>query len=192
MDRLFPFLIGFTGKIYDDITDLKLAVNPLYLEALKSINLLFYTLSSINDFMFSLSTFILSIFGAGIDNLFWKSFIYVTLVLTIISFSSFTSTNWRFFCVILVLLVLVIYIEETQFPEEYSYKKLFSRLFGLGLLATIYFTPSSLYIEKIFGTGYYLETGNVDYIFKLVLVFIGGLSMSIISQSYLLLTNLDS
>jgi hypothetical protein len=187
MDTLFPFLIGATGKIYDDIEDLKLKVNPLITESLKSTNLLFFTLASKNDFLFSLSTFLMSLVGAGIDNTFWKSFIIVTFVLIFISFSSFTTTNWRFFIIIISLILLFTHFEERVFPEEYSLKKLISRLFGLLIFLALYFIPSSFYIQKIFGSDYYLETGNITYFFKLILVCLGGTFISILSQIYLLL-----
>ena len=187
MDTLFPLLIGITGKIYDDIEDQHIIINPLITESLKSINLLFYTLTSKSDFMFSLSTLILAAIGAGIDNLFWKSFIFIATVLSFISFLSFTSTNWRFFLVMITIFLIFTHIEERAFPEEYSIKKLISRIFGVIIFAAIYFIPSSYYIQKIFGNEYYIETGNINYFNKLILVVLGGLITSVISQIYFIL-----
>lgn len=186
MDTLFPLLIGITGKIYDDIEDQKLTINPLITESLKSINLLFYTLTSKSDFMFSLSTFIMAALGAGIDNLFWKSFILIAIILSIISFTTFTTTNWKFFLVMISIVLILTHIEEQVFPEEYSIKKLISRILGIIIFASIYFIPSSYYIQKIFGNEYYIETGNINYFNKLILVVLGGLITSVISQIYFL------
>lgn len=186
MDLLFPFLIGVTGKIYDDIEDLKLSVSPIIIDSLKSINLLFFCLSSQNDFMFSLSAFLMALFGAGIDNAFWKSFIIVTFISMLISFSSFTTTNWKFFIIIIFIILIFTHIEERVFTEEYSIKKLISRLLGFGIFLGLYFIPSSFYIQKIFGNEYYLETGNITYFYKLVLICLGGTSMSVLTQIYLL------
>lgn len=186
MDTLFPLFIGITGKIYDDIEDQKLTINPLITESLKSINLLFYTLTSKSDFMFSLSTFIMAALGAGIDNLFWKSFILIAIILSIISFTTFTTTNWKFFLVMISIVLILTHIEEQVFPEEYSIKKLISRILGIIIFASIYFIPSSYYIQKIFGNEYYIETGNINYFNKLILVVLGGLITSVISQIYFL------
>jgi hypothetical protein len=182
MDTLFPFLVGATGKIYDDIEDQKLQINPIISESLKSINILFFTLTAKNDFMFSLSTFLLALIGAGIDNNFWKSFIVITFILLFISYSSFTSTNWRFFILIVILILLFTHIEERAFPEEYSVKKLISRFLGFIFFSMIYFIPSSFYIQKIFGNDFYLETGNITYFNKLILVCLGGTIVSVLSQ----------
>lgn len=186
MDTLFPFLVGLTGKIYDDIEDAKLEVNPLITESLKSINLLFFTLAAKNDFMFSLSTFLMALIGAGIDNNFWKSFIIITFILMLVSYESFTTTNWQFFIIIIMIILLFTHIEDRVFPEEYSIKKLISRSIGIILFSAIYFIPLSFTIQKIFGSEYYLETGNINYFYKLVLICLGGSSMSVLSQIYLL------
>ena len=84
MEELFSFLVGVTGKIYDDIEDLNLNVNDFYKECFKSLNIVFYTVSATNDFMFSFATLCLSLFGAGVDNNYWKSFAVISLILSLL------------------------------------------------------------------------------------------------------------
>ena len=79
MDDIFPFLVGFSGKIIDEIDDQNLNINQLFVHSLKSLNISLFTLTSINDFLFSFSTLILSLFGAGVDTLYWKSFIIISI-----------------------------------------------------------------------------------------------------------------
>lgn len=177
--EIFPFLIGVFGKIIDEIDDNKLNTNTFLYESLKSLNICFYTLACKNDFLFAFSTFILSIFGAGIDTFFWKTFIIIGLILSIIYLTPVD--NWPLFILIISIIIISTHIEEKSFPEEFSIKKLITRIVGLILLSVIYFIPN---ISKIFN--YSITTTNITYISKLILIALGGLFISIISQIYFL------
>jgi hypothetical protein len=179
MEDLFPFLIGATGKFIDEIDDNKLRINSLLYESLKSMNICFYTLSCKDDFLFTFSTFILSLFGAGIDTIFWKSFIFIGLFLSILYISPID--NLPLFIAIIILIILSTQYEENKFPEEFSIKKLISRIFGLVSLSIILSLP---YILKKYDIIF--STTNINYIRKLILIALGGLSVSIISQIYFL------
>lgn len=179
MEDLFSFLIGATGKIIDEIDDNKLRINSLFYESLKSMNICFYTVSCKDDFLFSFSTFILSLFGAGIDTIFWKSFVFIGLFLSIIYLSPID--NWPLFIAIILLIIVSTQFEENKFPEEFSIKKLISRIFGLFGLILILSLPHILKKYDIV-----FNTTNINYIRKLILIALGGLSVSIISQIYFL------
>jgi hypothetical protein len=185
MQYLFSYLFGCIGKIIDDIDDNKLNINPFILDTLKSLNICLFTLASQNDFLFSFSTFILSLFGAGIDNNYWKSFIFISLFLSIIYFSSID--NFPLFILIMGIIIISTRIEENTFPEEFSIKKLFTRILGFIIFITIYFISSSEFLTKI--SNYSIQTTNINYIRKLILIALGGLSISIISQIYFLWFN---
>jgi hypothetical protein len=187
MEELFSFLVGVTGKIYDDIEDLNLNVNDFYKECFKSLNIVFYTVSATNDFMFSFATLCLSLFGAGVDNNYWKSFAVISLILSLLYFSK--PDNIPLFILILLLIIVSTRIEEKIYTEEYSLRKLLIRVIGLVIFGFILLVPSSYYIQKIFGTEYYLKTTNISYIRKLILIAVGGLFVSVISQTYFLLIN---
>lgn len=179
MENIFPFLIGASGKIIDEIDDNKIHINSLVYESLKSINICFYTVSCKDDFLFSFSTFILSLFGAGIDTIFWKSFVFIGLFLSIIYLSPID--NWPLFIAIILLIIVSTQFEENKFPEEFSIKKLISRIFGLCCLILILSLPHILKKYDII-----FSTTNINYIRKLILIAIGGLVVSIISQIYFL------
>lgn len=182
MENLFPFLIGASGKIIDEIDDNNLNINSLLYESLKSINICFYTLSCKNDFLFSFSTFTISLLGAGIDTLFWKSFVFIGLFLSILYLSPID--NWPLFILITTIIIISTRIEENAFPEEFSIKKLLTRLVGFIFFAGIFFLSSSEYLSKI--CNYSIHTTNITYIRKLILIAMGGLCISIISQIYFL------
>jgi hypothetical protein len=179
MEDIFPFLIGISGKIIDEIDDQQLQFNELFTYSLKSLNVCLFTLASKNDFLFSFATLILSIFGAGVDTFYWKSFIIVSIFLSIIYFSPVD--NWQLFLFILTIIIITTQIEEYKFPEEYSLKKLISRILGLIVFIIVLFIPKILQKYNI-----YFSTTNITYIRKLILIALGGLIVSIFSQLYFL------
>jgi hypothetical protein len=182
MDDLFPFLTGFTGKIIDEIDDQKLNSSPILKEILKSLNICLFTLTCNNDFLFSFSTLILSVFGAGIDTEYWKSFIVISILLSIINYSQID--NFPLLLFILLLIIISTRIEDNSFPEEYSTKKLLSRIFGLVCIAVLYFLPTILKKNNIV-----INTTDINYIRKLILIALGGLTISICFQLYYLFNN---
>lgn len=178
MENILPFLIGATGKIIDDIDDIHLPISSLFKESLKTINVCLFTLTGQNDFLFSFSTLILSVFGAGIDTDYWKSFIFVSLILCIIYFSPID--NWPLFILIISVILVSTIFEENQFPEEFSIKKLITRLLGFIVFLGVLIIPGT----KI--CNYSFKTTNINYIRKLILIALGGLFISIIFQIYFL------
>lgn len=179
MEDIFPFLIGISGKIIDEIDDQQLNFNQFFTHSLKSLNICLFTLASKNDFLFSFSTLILSIFGAGVDTFYWKSFIIVSIFLSIIYFSHID--NWPLFIFILGLIIISTRVEENTFPEEYSIKKLICRILGLIIFTTMLFIPNIFKKYNIF-----YSTTNITYIRKLILIALGGLIVSVFFQIYFL------
>lgn len=182
MEDLFPFLIGISGKIIDEIDDQKLNISNIFIQSLKSLNVCLFTLASKNDFLFSFLTLILSLFGAGIDTFYWKSFIIISIFLSIIYFSAID--NWSLFIFIISIIIISTHFEENSFPEEYSIKKLISRVLGLIILSGILLIPKILKKYDI-----YYSTTNITYIRKLILIALGGLIASIFFQIYFLFFN---
>lgn len=179
MEYLFPFLVGFTGKFIDEINDQQLDCNNLIIESLKTFNITLLTLAAQNDFLFSLSILVLSLFGAGIDTPFWKSFIIISLFLSIIYYSA--NNNWSLFILILLIIIISTRFEENSFPEEYSMKKILSRLAGLIIFSGLFLIPSFLKKYDIV-----VSISDIRYIVKLLLIAIGGIVASIGFQTYFL------
>lgn len=180
MDLIYATLFGIIMKIYDEITDLNIHINPLILESLKSLNIMLFTLIAYNDFLFSFWTAILGLLTYGADNDHWKTFILISTILCILSYTKPESILVLFSYIIVSILLLN--IEHKLIPEEVSKKKLISRicffLFGLFLL---YF----LNIEYI-SNFIILYLGNNGYMLKAIGLGVGASFISIISQLYLL------
>lgn len=166
MENIFAFLVGVSGKVIDEIDDQQLKINEPFTQALKSLNICLLTLASRNDFLFALSTLILALCGAGVDTYYWKSFIVVGIVLSTIYFSAvqISAAYWLLF---IFMVGIITHVEEAAFPEEYSIKKLISRVSALIVCGAIFLLP-----------GIFIP----NYIRKLILIAIGGLVVSIISQ----------
>jgi hypothetical protein len=117
----------------------------------------------------------MSIFTYGIDNSFWKSFIPLSFFMTILSYY----TSDKTICVPLLILfilfgIIISNIEDRVFKEEASYRKLYTRLGGLIALIILYVSPVLPLIHTIIP--------NTDFIEKILLICIGGLFASVISQ----------
>jgi hypothetical protein len=180
MEDIFPFLIGFSGKIIDDNDDQKLNLNQVLIQSLQSLNVCLFTLTSKDDFLFSFSTLILSIFGAGVDTYYWKSFILISIFLSIHYFSPVD--NWPLFILIITVIIISTHLEENSFPEEYSIKKLISRVLGLIVFSGVLILPPIL-LKKY---DIVISTPNITYIRKLILIGLGGIVDSIFSQLFFL------
>jgi hypothetical protein len=184
MEQFFSLLFGIFGKLLDDIDDNNIIIDLYYKEILKSLNIVLFTLASKDDFLFSFSTFILSIFGAGVDTLYWKSFTYISLFLSILYFSS--NINWPLFILIIIIIIYITHLEENAFPEEISYKKLITRISGFIFFLLLRYLPINS-ILSVFN--YTVHINNIEYIHKLILIALGGIFVSIITQIYNLYIN---
>lgn len=172
---LHSLIVGALGKICDDIEDLHIPVNAFILETLKTLVIASYVLLSYNDLSFSILTLFLSLLTYGIDNSFWKSFIPLGIFMTILSY--FTSDK----SVCIPLLIFFIFfgtllsnIEDKVFREEASYRKLYTRLFGLIVLSIVFISPVLPILHNLFHNTLFIE--------KIILICIGGLTVSVISQ----------
>jgi hypothetical protein len=184
MYEVYSLLIGVIGKLYDDIEDLHIDTTPFVKDTLKSLTIMFYALISYNDFAFSLTTFFITLLTRGIDNSFWKSFLIPSFILCIISYFSSNSINYIFLFIAICSMIIVSNIEDKLYPEEYSYKKLITRVIGLiGFIGVLYLYKMDI-IKNII-EGY----GNFEYIEKIIYICIGGLIISNLSQVYNLIKN---
>lgn len=169
MDLIYTILFGIIMKIYDEITDLNIHINPLIIESLKSLNIMLFTLIAYNDFSFSFWTVIIGLFTFGADNDHWKTFIIISLFFCVLSYTKPESLLILFGFIIISIISLN--IEHKLIPEEVSTRKLISRIL--------------LLIVGIFSI-FLLGIDNIDYIRKAIALGIGASFISIISQTYLL------
>jgi hypothetical protein len=179
MDLLYSAIFGFTTKLYDETIDLKFTSNQLFIECLKSLNIMLFTILGANDFGFSLYILIVALFTYGADENHWKSFILISLILSIISFKC--PDNLPFLIFIFGIFIFILNAEHKAIPEEASYKKLISRCIFLLIFTIFYFSPLIPFLQNYFG--------ELSYLIKIFGLFIGTLILSIGVQIYLLFLN---
>lgn len=131
---LSSLLLGVLIKVYDDAIDMNMNMNPVALQTVSSLIVLFITWIAVNDFYLSLACFILALFESGIDAPFWKSLIAVTGILTLLNLSN--DEDHGLISIGLAVLavsgmLLLASIETRLFPEEVSAKKIGIRLVSL-------------------------------------------------------------
>ncbi len=182
MNNLYPILLGITTKIYDDIIDMNIKTIPIITESLKSLIILFFTLTSINDFYFSFPCFLVSLLNSGFDNPFWKSIIIISFIITVINLLQndipITKLIIRIFLSIIVLFcfLLFAYFEDRLFPEEVSIEKIvFRSLILIGFCFIL-----------LFGIIEYIPNFGKIPIKKTILILLSNLIISISTMVYFL------
>jgi hypothetical protein len=181
MNIIYPILLGIIAKLYDDIIDMNMNVSPLVMETLKSVLILFFVLTSLNDFYFSFACFIIAIFNSGFDNPFWKSIIVVCGIVTIINLPYAGHNIFLKICLTILVIICILfiaYIEEKKFPEEISSKKIFSRIILVIVFGIIAFAPL---MERL-----PIPYFGKEPLRKAVLILFSNLIVSVIIMSYLL------
>lgn len=176
MDLLYPALFGFFTKLYDEVIDLKLSTNDLFVECLKSLNIMLFTLLTYNDSNFALYILSTALFTHGADENHWKTFIPISVFMTIYAFKAPDSIP--FLLLVFAFFIIIMNAEHRAIPEEASNKKLYSRILFLIVFTFAYFGPLFPFLESLFG--------NIDYLRKIFGLFIGTLILSIGVQVYLL------
>jgi hypothetical protein len=182
MNPLYPVLLGINTKVCDDVLDGVISVSPVIAQSVQSVLIVLFMLTAQNDFYFSLSCFVLTLFNVGIDQPFWKSLIPVAAIMTLLYFP--LAGDNAFLKIILTLLALGVLLvgmifEERLFPEEVSKEKIVFRVLMILGMSGFYFTPI---ID-------WLPTYSKEPIQKSILVMISYLCMSVATMSYLFYGN---
>jgi hypothetical protein len=165
MDYLYAFLAGLLCKVYDDFNDNNMIGSHIQ-ELLKGSQWMLLTLLSYNDFNFALINYIVNALNA-VSN--WKewnfpyesSLLILAPVFIFISFRTeryFSVCDWAF----LLWFTLVMAFEPLIITEEFSYRKLISRLVAviisiLGVVIGIHIgTSPSIIKVSCYAVGYSL------------------------------------
>jgi hypothetical protein len=158
MDYLYAFLTGASLKLYDDLSDNKLVEeNGVEMNILKGLPLIFLTLAAKDDFNFEFIFSAMNIFSllgdpAQYSGAYELSHILFNIILLIISFHSRTYfTPYDFFYI--MCFVSVMFLESLLIKEEFSYKKLLTRVMvsinlSIGILISSYFGISKSVIKN--------------------------------------------
>lgn len=176
MEQL-SLLFGVFVKGYDDGVDGAYSLSPFVASSLQSLLVAVFTLLSGNDFYFTLACFFFACLNPGIDQPFWKSTIPLTGFLLWMSFTPEVSLARTLATTLgIAVFLLGTFIEDFFFPEEYSWKKAYSRIFMLaGALLASMVHP---------WIGEFLPRFSYVPIQKTIYILLGYLSVSVVSQFY--------
>ena len=182
MNPLYPVLLGINTKVCDDVLDGVISLSPSIALSVQSVLIVLFMLTAQNDFYFSLSCFVLTLFNVGIDQPFWKSLIPVAAIATLLYFP--LAGENAFLKIILTLLAIGALLvgmvfEERLFPEEVSKEKIVFRVILVIGMIGFYFSP---FME-------WLPSYSKEPIQKSILIMISYLCMSVATMTYLLHSN---
>jgi len=152
MDTINPIALGIVTKLYDDFTDMNMGKSPFVMESLKSLIILFMTLTCFNDFYLSFIILIGSLFDSGVDNPFWKTISIIALIMLIINLPKAGENIIKklgVFSLMLIGILIAGYIEAKSFPEEFSIKKIVFRTLLIIVSGILIFYPCILDLLNI-------------------------------------------
>jgi hypothetical protein len=178
---LYPFILGVLSKVYDDIVDIHLNISEDVVQILKTTIVLFFVLTTMDNFFFAFPCFFVCAMNAGFDNSFWKSLLPVSAIMTIITFPMGQRVMLVKLLATLVGVAGVLglaTIEEKLFPEEVSPQKITFRsalvsvfVLGIAIMNADVLPFPSFSIKPILTTAY---------------VMLGFVMVSVINMTYLL------
>jgi hypothetical protein len=155
MDIFLSLLAGSSAKIYDDSVDNKLITNEFYLKMLETLQCYLLGAISINNFTFSIVTFIIIVcnyFGGKKEysNPYEFSLVAMYPIFIILSYSKREYLN-LFDWVIFLSLCLVLGLEPMFIKEDASPRKLVMRLLSAG-----FFIITMPFYYKLLSNGVFL------------------------------------
>lgn len=182
MNPLYPVLLGINTKVCDDVLDGVISLSPTIAQSVQSVLIVLFILTAQNDFYFSLSCLVLTLFNVGIDQPFWKSLIPVAVIATLLC-TPLMGDNAPLKIILTFLalgaLLVGMVFEERLFPEEVSKEKIVFRvILVLGMIG--------VYVSPIMD---WLPTFSKEPIQKSILIMISYLCMSVATMTYLMYSN---
>lgn len=182
MNPLYPVLLGINTKVCDDVLDGVISLSPAIAHSVQSVLIVLFMLTAQDDFYFSLSCFVLTLFNVGIDQPFWKSLIPVAAIATILYLPLMEENAFLKFILTLLaigaLLVGMVF-EERLFPEEVGKEKIVFRVILIIGMIGFYFSPFMEWLPS------YLN----EPVQKHILIMISYLCMSVATMTYLMYSN---
>ena len=144
MYYILSSLLGIFVKLFDDIIDMQILIDPYYINLLKYLIICISTLICINDYNFGIITvlsLIISNYNDPFDNIFWVNYLIISIIILIIFNNHFSKINHiMLFCIFLIQISFI--YEVNEFPENFSYYKQESRKYGI-----IFLSISFIFLE---------------------------------------------
>ena len=178
MYYIYSILLGILVKALDEIGDLGIKIDDLYIELIKGLILFLFVILGYNDFNFSSSflvVFLASYFAGGIDTSFWK---VVTIILGILSIYSFAPLDNLWKIPFMLVMPVLVYLEAKMFPEEQSFNKILNRVGTSVFFGSFFIPPLHNFVES--------RIGDVRFGDKQILSVIGYYAISVCVQTYML------
>ena len=178
MDTIFAFLGGVSAKLYDDLHDNNM-ISPSIQELLKGSQWMLLTLLSHSDFNFTSINYIMNLLNAtsnpeGYKPPYEKSLLILYPLLLLISYH--TMKSFSLFDIVYILMLMIgMAVEPLIITEEFSYKKLCTRVI--------------LTINMCIGIYIGLKYGISTSIIKILMYMVGYFLVSSFFQAYLVYTN---
>jgi hypothetical protein len=149
MENMFGLLSGVVFKVYDDIQDNKIPLDPSYTELLKVLVVCIFTIMFMSDIGVSFLYIIICGYCwlvNQVDSVFWKSCLVIPVLTTLANLSKIQYGGiFDIFqrIIFTVIIGIFIFFEDRSFPEEFSERKLmFRSSVSLILLLVIPMTAS--------------------------------------------------
>lgn len=174
---MYSFLLGILVKIFDEINDLGINVDEVYIEIIKGLIIFLFAILGYNDFSFSLSFFVVflaSYLAGGIDTSFWKAVTFMLGLLSIYSISPLEHLIWRIPA--MLIMPVLVYLEAKMYPEEQSFNKIINRIGTSVFFGSIFIPQINKFLKSLIG--------DIQFGEKQVLSVIGYYSVSICTQIY--------
>jgi hypothetical protein len=174
---MYSILLGILVKIFDEINDLEIKIDELYIEIIKAVIIFLFIILGYNDFSFSLSFFVVflaSYLAGGIDTSFWKAVTFILGLLSIYSISPLENLLWRIPS--MLIMPVLVYAEAKMYPEEQSLNKIINRIATSAFFGCIFIPRVNNFLESLIG--------DIQFGEKQVLSVIGYYSVSICVQLY--------
>lgn len=150
MEYGIAFVAGAIHKLYDDVQDTNVELQPLYLETLKVLMVATMTLLFVKSPGVSLFfLLIIAIYGSlgRIDSDVWKACVPIPFLTCLINYDQYGILNMvdliqRFFAVFVISFIM--YFEDGLIPEETSLRKSITRVGFIGIAITFLYLYKNL------------------------------------------------
>jgi hypothetical protein len=133
MYYILSSLLGIFVKLFDDIIDMQILIDPYYINLLKYLIICISTIICINDYNFCIITLLAlltSNYFENFDNIFWVNYLLIIILITILFIYKFSKITYIILFFILIVPCVHIY-EIITFKINFSACKQETRQYSI-------------------------------------------------------------